>query len=670
LRIETAEDLEAVVGLDEPFWMATSAPVDELVCDPVLLARLDRCDNKRVQSWEIRDAIVWLLGVMQDRRGIAEGSDTLDLNALDISHDAGAALHQAGLRILANLGLEGQTRIGLEQVRDRQGIFARGTYNGDGVIPAGSAGSDALNRFIEDIIATVGAVDDRNGTPGVNEAQLDLFLSEARSVVDAYEAREARAADATLLPLGDATGAVYQLYEGLRQKLDEYFELCRLAALEQVLGGEEISFARPSEGEEGSVVAILARAPLARPTAARVLPVTGAVNPHYADVLSRLAVEAFAPLLGEGFDGVSLTEAQWREVAGIFSAYEVWAKPTAQGQVDVLGIEQLKAYLESDLPERLRLLFAEDFAAGKELGVLQDLEYLILLQRWIIEICNNFVSFPYLYDEKRRAMFEAGKVIMDGREFNMNFRVKDLVAHSATAARSRICLLYSEVTGASDGAPFYIVTPVTAGRLVDFGVGRRGVLFDQDGKEWDTRVVRVVENPVNLPEAIVAPFKRIGALIFSTAERITTSTEQQVQGQITQASTSLETGIKEGIAADGAPVSSGDSSGAGGSGVGFGRVRDMVLTGGVAVAALGSAFAYITKTFGEMGGIRNVVVAVAVGLGVILIPTVVLQYIRLRSRNLSAVLEASGWAVNAPMRLTWWVRYLICRRPPHPGGFV
>jgi len=65
LRIRTAEDLAALEELDEPFWMATSAPVDQLTCDPVLLRRLDRDGNGRIQSWELRQGARWLLHMLR-----------------------------------------------------------------------------------------------------------------------------------------------------------------------------------------------------------------------------------------------------------------------------------------------------------------------------------------------------------------------------------------------------------------------------------------------------------------------------------------------------------------------------------------------------------------------------------------------------------------------------
>ena len=91
----------------------------------------------------------------------------------------------------------------------------------------------------------------------------------------------------------------------------------------------------------------------------------------------------------------------------------------------------------------------------------------------------------------------------------------------------------------------------------------------------------------------------------------------------------------------------------------------MVLAGGVAVAALGSSFAFIASKLAEMNRL-HILVALVVGVAIVLVPTTLVAFFRLRRRTLSAVLEASGWATNSPMRLTRTLSHLIVQDPPHP----
>ena len=45
LRIESPDDLRAILELDESLWMATSAPVAAFRCDPVFLTMVDTDAN-------------------------------------------------------------------------------------------------------------------------------------------------------------------------------------------------------------------------------------------------------------------------------------------------------------------------------------------------------------------------------------------------------------------------------------------------------------------------------------------------------------------------------------------------------------------------------------------------------------------------------------------------
>jgi hypothetical protein len=674
LRIQSADDLAALETLDDPFWIATSAPINQFTCDPVLLKRLDADKNGRLQTWEIRKAAAWLLSMLRNKDAITARQDTLELESLDTTRDGGKRLLDAANQVLQNLGECGAATVSLAQVRDRQTIFASGIHNGDGVIPADSIGEPELEAFARDVMACVGAATDINGSEGVDRSLLDTFIESAKALLGWHDefGKEGRAE--ALLPFGAETAQRHVLYQSVASVIAAYFAQCRVVALNTMLGRTPEEKPCPADAfvDEEQAAAYLGQAPLAAPRADGLLMVQGEVNPYFADILAEFADSVAAPLLGDEFNGEWLEESQWQAVMAAFAPYEEWLASKSGGQVETLGLDKLRSYLASDLPIRLGALIESDLDAGEELEALNDLEYLMLLQRWFLDICNNFVGFPCLYDPSRHAMIEMGRLVMDGRIFAFNFRVTDIEAHSVAAERSGIYLLYSEVTGGPEDKPFAIVTPVTRGPVLSLCTGKRGVLFDLAGRQWDTRVVKVVENPVSLRRAITAPFKRVGGLISSTAERITSGAEQQIQAQINQATTVVETGIKEGATtAQTAPAPTPPAAQAAPA-PGVGGMRDMVLTGGFLVAMLGSSFAFIAKTFSGMES-RHVWTALGVGLAllvVVLTPTVVIAFFRLRRRNLSAILEASGWAINAPMRLTHGLCRIIVQKPWRSKRFV
>ena len=76
-------------------------------------------------------------------------------------------------------------------------------------------------------------------------------------------------------------------------------------------------------------------------------------------------------------------------------------------------------------------------------------------------------------------------------------------------------------------------------------------------------------------------------------------------------------------------------------------MRDMLLAGSVGVAALGSSFAYVTKAIAGVQ-VHHVLLVVA-GIATLLLgPSLVMGYFRLRRRDLTTLLEAAGWAITAP----------------------
>lgn len=87
---------------------------------------------------------------------------------------------------------------------------------------------------------------------------------------------------------------------------------------------------------------------------------------------------------------------------------------------------------------------------------------------------------------------------------------------------------------------------------------------------------------------------------------------------------------------------------------------------GVAVAALGSALAYITKTLAQTHWLA-IVIGVLAAILLVMLPTLIVASLKLRRRDLSAILEGSGWAINARMRLTTKQGRFFTERPRYPA---
>jgi hypothetical protein len=73
--------------------------------------------------------------------------------------------------------------------------------------------------------------------------------------------------------------------------------------------------------------------------------------------------------------------------------------------------------------------------------------------------------------------------------------------------------------------------------------------------------------------------------------------------------------------------------------------------GGVAIAAVTSAIAFMSSTLARINSIY-LLYSIVVLILLILLPTAIIGWLRLRARDIGLFLEAGHWAINAPMRLT------------------
>jgi len=658
LRIETAEDLALVGELDEAHWVATGAPIDCINCDATFLRLLDSDNNGRIMCAEVHEAIGWLLENLRDTSGVTERSMSLRLEAINSDTGDGQRIRQSAGKILARLELPGAEEVTLSQVRRIKQQVESTPVSEAGVVLPEASPEEKVRQFLADVIAAVGGAEHPSGSPGVGTEQLEKFLSFAAAAVGWFDRGQmpAGAEKTETMPLGDRTQAAYELLASLRGKIDQYFAQCEAVALDerfaQRMGWteeelEDLDFDDPSVIER-----VLQTAPLAKGRPDRTLRLGEAINPFYAGALERFRSEVMAPVLGEG--GECLSAGQWQEIKRFFAAHREWVQARPEPKLESLGIEKLRGYLDERYAEAVRELIAESRRTAFDLDNIRLTEKLILYQAYMIDFANNFVSFPHLYDPSGRAMFEMGALVMDGRRFNLAVRVSDRKQHMEMAKTSNMCLLYVAVVPRSGGKEYEVAVPVTSGGKGNLCVHKRGIFCDADGKECDARVVGIIENPISLFEALLSPFKRLGALVTGKIESFTAQAEKKLD---TQAAATMDRVITAPGAAEAAkPPAKGSGLASGGMLMGF----------GVAGAAIVSALAYIAKTISQSP--LSVVIGLLVGVLLVVLPTSLVAWLKLCKRDLSAILEGSGWAVNARMRLTRKQSRYFTNRPWYPAG--
>ena len=650
LLITTAEDLESIFELDEAHWVATNAPINTINCDSVLLNLVDSDDNDRITCQEMKEAIGWLLEVLKDYEGVNEKSGRLRLAAINTDTPPGRQSRTAAAKILSRLGKSQDDEITLQQVRQIKAQVEAMPVSEAGVVLPQAADDDDIKGFLADISATTGGTPHPSGVSGVGSDQLDKFLADAAAYLNWHEQGVIPAgSDKTeIMPFGSDTPAAFAILESLRGKIDQYFAQCEALALDerfvQRMGWTEAELEGVDFDDPAVIEGVLKKAPLAKASPTRSLSLTDPVNPYYAATLENFSRDVAAPVLGDC--GTTLSALQWNEIKSFFAAHQSWGQANPNTPVEQLGLAQLRTYLDDKYAHTVRDLIAESAQTAFVLDNIRLLEKLILYQGHLIDLTNNFISFPHLYDPASRAMFELGTLVMDGRKFNLAVKVENRTQHAAIAKTSNMFVLYVEVVPPGGAPKFEVAVPVTSGGKGNLCLGKRGAFCDLKDNIYDAKVVHIIENPISYREALVSPFQRIGRLLTGKIESITTDAEKKLDKQV-----ALPTAAAKPAATQNPGMLSGG----------------MLVGGGVALAALSSALAYITATLADVEPIR-IIAGILGAVLLVLLPISIVAFLKLRRRDLSAILEGSGWGVNSRMRLTSKQSRFFTERPKYPPG--
>lgn len=650
-EISSAADLERIEALDEARWTATSAPIEQYNIDPVLLSFLDADSDGRIRVRDLQAARRWLWGLLTDRSGVTASSDTLTLAHLSSEGDA-PKIADLAEHLLGRLD-EGETaQITLAQIRSFKASYAARYPNGDGVVTPAQLPDSLQVVAAEVLVATAGAAD-LSGEVGVRAEDVKAWLERVTAWL-AWHDRSSEEAE-VLHPLGEDTAAAAVLVEGLAGKVEQYFAQCDLLRLE--LRAADRLQATPEElaaldvSDPDAIAAWLRSAPLAAPDPVGLLPLSGAVNGQYAGQL-----EALSTLAGWLLDieaAEVLSRSQWDTIRAALAPFVAWKAAEPQGLHLADGPEHLRAWLDSPLPGELSKMAEDDTDVADELVQFQSLEKLACYQHYLMDFANNFVSFPDLFDGGERALFEMGSLILDGRRINLCVKVTDVAAHKKIAAGSLMFIAYLALTRREGGVEQKetIAAAVTAGMRGGIDLGKRGVFYDREGREWDARIIDLIAQPISIWEAMLAPILRV-------RDTITTRIEAAAAAQSKAVESELSTRIT--AAADASspvPEVAADSS----------RFTNLLMGGTIAFAAAGSALALVVQTIANISPVTILLALLGVALTVMALFGF-LGWLKLRKRDVSTLLEACGFALNGRMRLSTHLAGIFTRRPGLPDG--
>jgi hypothetical protein len=626
ISLKNGNQLELLNELDPKEWIVLSLPANGHEMPDESLAAIDADGNGRIRVREVRDTINWLKLVLVDMDLLRQGGGQIGLEDIRDDTPEGRAI-RVSMRLLAEVLGSLEETLSLESLLKGQAILESGPFTGDGILDESVTDEPETQELIKTILETVGGVENKRGKPGVTRDRLEAFYNACQAYRDWHRKGQAEAAMETLFPLGEATEKAAAALERVEAKIDAWFDACEVYAYAPDLVAEQETAA---ELEDRPLTGIRSR---------RALPLEGELNPAWRDRLRAFREKTVIPFLGEGT--AELPRDQWEHIRKELEDYREWRRSKHGSEVSPLGIEGVEKWLSAEAAHtQLSALIDKDLDLKDDIDGVAMVERLLRLKKDFWEFLENFVNFRRFYDLETAAIFQVGTLYLDGRSFHLCVPVPDVKAHSALASKSGLCLLYCTLNRPGSKVSPTIAVAVTNGNNRRLITGKHGIFYDREGIEWDATVTQVVEKPINLRQAVMEPFRRLGTLLVSQVEKLSSSREKALQAQATSSVAALESDLA-GSAQGSAQPQERAAGGAGG----------LLAGGGVAIAAVTSSLAFMSSTLARINSLYLLYSIIVVFL-LILLPTAFIAWLRLRARDIGLLLEAGGWAVNAPMRLT------------------
>jgi len=630
VNIESGQDLAHLDELDRKLWTALSCPLKNLEIDEKTLIMLDTNGDGKIHIEEVVAASKWLTNIINDPELLTHRASVIPFSAFNKESVEGKHLLEVSKQIIENLGLQ-KNEISIADVSDSLAIFAKTRFNGDGIITVNSAEDEALKALIGTIIDTVGSVTDRSGDPGVNTDQIEAFYA---ALADYTAWKDAGAADKeNVFPYGDDTAAALDACMAVKDKIDDFFMRCKLASFNadsaSVLDVSSAKISEISGNNLAASTAEIATYPLARVNAEHKLPLGDAVNPAWAGAMATLKKLVLDKEFPKAKD---LTEEQWNAVIGKFGAYNAWMAAKAGACVESVGYDAAKQILADNKKDALLDLVAQDKALEEKSNDIESVDKLLHLYRDFFTLLTNFVTFADFYNPEKKAIFQAGTLYIDERACDLCVKVSDMGAQGAMAPLSNMYILYCDCTCKSKPGTMTIAAVMTDGDVGSIMVGKHAVFYDRDGLGWNATVTKIIENPISIRQAFWSPYRKMAKSVEDMINKRAAEKDAKVMAD---ANAKID---NANIPADGSkPEVKPPFDIAKFAGI-FAAIG---LALGLVASAIGGLFAWLGLHWYHWVIMFAAIIAIVSG------PAMIMAWLKLRKRNLSPILNANGWALNA-----------------------
>ena len=642
MLIAKGEDLRVIANMDVAHWAMTGTQTDSLVCNKDFLAAMDTDQNSRIRCDEVKSALNWIFARLKDLSGFDRKSDSIRLADLNLDTAEGKTMYDAIQVALANLGCPDAKEISFSQISDHEKLVSVALQNGDGVIPPEPVEKDdpLAADCIRSIMKLTGSKKDLSGSDGIDKELLAKFEKLAADYL--VWIGEYDAAPEKMLPYGEKTGALFNAMTAIAEKTDSFFRSAATLRFGNISRGASDTLAYDPLAPE-TVSNFLEKSPIANPAeTAELVRGSDTLNP-----LWREKVNAFFDALdaAEGAPVAKLDVDSWNALKAKLAPYGGWSSRKNTDIFDKFDRKLLRSYAEKNVYASLNKLIENDVAVSADLANCKEVRKLILFQQYMLDFLNNFVCLHNLFNPDLPSMIQVGKLVMDGRMFTLCTLVPNYAEHKKIVMQSDICVMYLDVTrkAGAEQKSMKIAVAVTSGHVRNIFVGKCGVFFTDDGAVWDAKIFDFVRQPVSIPEAIKEPFYKFAEFIQNQVDKLFATRSKQYETNVSSSIQAHAQPATPGKPAPPPPPAAPAAPGVSGP--------MMLLSGGIGIAALGSAFAFMASS---LQGISFSTV-MAVLLGIMLIfggPIILISLIKLFNRNLSRFFEANGNAINMKMRLS------------------
>ncbi len=634
VNLDSGTDLLHLAELDPKLWTALSCPVNNLEIDKGTLDLIDTDNDGQIRIPEVVAAVQWVTGVLKDPGELLKEAATFPLSAINDGTDEGRMLLETARIIAKNLGKAHENSLEVGETSDTEKIYAGTKFNGDGVITEDTTTTAEELQLLQEIMACVASIKDRNGKPGVNQELVDLFVAQCEQYDGWIDKRDNEYQ--VIMPLGGETEQAYNHYCSIRSKVDDYFIRCRLAAFDdqatEVLNLQTARVELITDKDLSTCMDDIAAYPIAKIAAGRPLPLTNGINPAWEKAIHQFR-SMIATVLLQGKE--EITEQEWENIGNQFAPFAGWMANKQGAIAEPLGIARVREILSTKMADKLTALILKDKELEQEANNIMQVDKLVRYHRDIFRLLKNFVTFYDFYTPGIKAIFQAGTLYIDQRSCDLCVKVSDMPKHATNASFSGMYLIYCDCVLRSTNEKMTIVAALTNGDVNNLNVGRNALFYDRRGLDWDATVVKIIENPISIRQAFFSPYNKVSKFIETQVNKFASSADEKVSSGLTKSVTDIPVKEEDEKAKKEPPPP-----------FDVGKFVGIFAAIGLAVGAIGTALASV------VGGFLGLVwwkmpIAIAGLLLVISGPSMIIAFFKLRKRNLAPLLDANGWAINA-----------------------